>query len=186
MPIKQEENEETAVPVSVFLNVLAVRQCPLWPLNPAYFLVWTLAELLTALWQARSECSPPFNPPQLPTAQFTSRSPTHTHAHTQTLRVGGQEMLSFLLQLDQKTYKHCAASPIPADAWLPHIYIGKCRTNGFTYQTLCVIGAALGPPHKSSGRAALEPEVGGSHPEGRLLNQWAGPSGVLLCGGANH
>lgn len=172
--------------MSVFLNVLAVRQCPLWPLNPAYFFGvnsgWTPHRIVAGTLRM----FPPFNPPQLPTAQFTSRSPTHTHAHTQTLGVGGQEMLSFLLQLDQKTYKHCAASPIPADAWLPHIYIGKCRTNGFTYQTLCVIGAALGPPHKSSGRAALEPEVGGSHPEGRLLNQWAGPSGVLLCGGANH
>lgn len=102
-------------------------------------------------------------PPQPPAPHCTVHQQvrhTHIHAHTQTIRVGGQEALSFRDQLDQKRYKH-AVSPIPADAWLLHIYIGKCKTNGFTYQTLYVIGAALGPPHKSSGRAMLEPEVGG-------------------------
>lgn len=63
----------------------------------------------------------------------------------------------------------CAVTPIPVDAWLPLVYTGRCRTNGFTYQTLCVIRAALGPPHKSSGRAALEPVVGGFTPREKAL-----------------
>lgn len=68
----------------------------------------------------------------------------------------------------EKLQTLCAPSPIPADAWLPHIYTGKCRTNGFTYQALCVTGASLGPPHKSSGRAVVEPG-GGVIPRGKAL-----------------
>lgn len=45
------------------------------------FLVWTLAELLVALWQAHSECSPLPSISSPPPAQFTSRSATHTPTH---------------------------------------------------------------------------------------------------------
>lgn len=154
-------------PCEFFSGVLAVRRCALWPMNPAHF--WC------ELWlNSSSHCgrhapnAPPLPsistpPPQLPTAQFTSRSATHTHTrpHTNTLGWRARNVLIPSPVEPEKLQTLCAASLIPADAWLPHIYIGKCRTNGFTYQTLCVIGAALGPPHKSSGRAVLEPEVGG-------------------------
>lgn len=130
-------------------------------MNPAHF--WCELWLNSSPHCGRHAPNAPPNPPQLPTAQFTSRSPTHTYTptHKHTGLEGRKRALIPSPVGPEKLQTLCTVSPLPAEAWLPHIYIGKCRTNGFTHQTLCVIGAALGPPHKSSGRAVLEPEVGG-------------------------